>query len=313
MDKTPAVLMLLSRGDAVDVVGAYDEEHLIIKTANGYGLVQNQFLRTEGTEPYETWTGYAYADTEVFSDVWFLTEPVRTLSRNEEVEVLEELNHGYLIRIEETEGFVSKDGISRAYLSSGWSGGSGSSSGGSTGADGGDISLAFYGGGRVLLLSAIDQSGDVTGTATVLCDGAPVVLGYFDREDIIPLVTEEGFAPTWEGYWTVYLNGLYAYVQKALVLAPGEEAFALWEGYSASNTQVYRDNTLLGDPISTLNVNTEITVLWELENCYVIQAGDVTGCIAKEQAGADQFYVGSWSGGSSSSGSSGGDWTPPAL
>jgi hypothetical protein len=284
----------------VDVVGAYDEEHLIIKTDNGYGLVQNQFLRTEGTEPYETWTGYAYADTEVFSDVWFLTEPVRTLSRNEEVEVLEELNHGYLIRIEETEGFVSKDGISRAYLSSGWSGGSGSRSGGSTGADGGDISLGS-------LSTIVPQAGDVTGTGKVLVNDAQIILGWFDRDEAMEIVTEEGFAESKEGYYTVYLNGLYGYVLQAYVLKDGDAPFENWDGYAQRNAPVYDNYYLSGEPITKLSSNTEIQILLDLGNCYMVSYGDAVGYMAKDTV--SDSYIHYSSGGTSG----GGEWTPPAL
>ena len=310
-DNAPAVLLLLNRGDTVDVVGGYDEQHLIIKTPQGYGLVQKQLLRTEGTAPYEGWTGYSYKGTEVCADFQLLTEPVMTLSRNDEVEVLEELAECYLISVEGTLGFVAKDGLSRSYLRSSGGGKSGGSSG-SGGADGGDISMEYYGG--VQLLSGIEQSGEVTGTAAVLCDGVPVVLWYFDRENLVPVVTEEGFAPTWEGYYTLYLNGLYAYMPRDLALAPDAEPIAAWEGYSASKTDVYADYTLSGEPLTRLKVNTKITVLWETDSCYVIQAEEVIGCIPKEKADTDKFYTGGGGSSSSSGGSSsGGDWTPPAL
>ena len=305
-DHAPAILLLLKRGDTVDVVGEYDEDHLIIKTEQGYGLVQKQLLRTEGTAAYESWTGYSYKGTQVHGDFQLLSEPLMTLSRNNEVEVLEELDECYLISYEGTLGFVAKDGLSRSYLRS--SGGGGSSGGSSGGADGGDISMEYYGG--VQLLSTIEQSGEVTGIATVLCDNAPVVLWYFDRGELVPVVTEEGFAPAWEGYHTLYLNGMYAYMPMDLSLMPDAEPFAAWDGYSASKTDVYADYTLTGEPLTRLKVNTKITVLWETDSCYVIRYEESIGYIAKDKADTDKYYTG---GGSSSGSSSGGIWTTPVL
>ena len=36
VNDAPAILALLNRGDIVDVVGEYDEEHYVIKTESGY-------------------------------------------------------------------------------------------------------------------------------------------------------------------------------------------------------------------------------------------------------------------------------------
>ena len=60
------------------------------------------------------------------------------------------------------------------------------------GQDGGEISLYFNG--SVQLLSAIAQTGEVTGTGTILADGTEVILGYFARGEEIPVVMEEGFS-----------------------------------------------------------------------------------------------------------------------
>jgi len=48
VDRSPAILTLLKRGDQVDVVGEYDDEHYVIKTELGYGLMEKQLLRISG-------------------------------------------------------------------------------------------------------------------------------------------------------------------------------------------------------------------------------------------------------------------------
>lgn len=58
-DKAPAVLQLLSKGDTVDVVGEYEDYH-VIRTEQGYGMVEKGLLRFDGEAGYEGWTGYAY-------------------------------------------------------------------------------------------------------------------------------------------------------------------------------------------------------------------------------------------------------------
>ncbi|MBQ3488874.1 MAG: hypothetical protein IJA71_11370, partial [Clostridia bacterium] len=50
LEKLPAVLAFFSRGDKVEVVGEYDETYLVVKLAEGWGLVEKSLLRLEGTE-----------------------------------------------------------------------------------------------------------------------------------------------------------------------------------------------------------------------------------------------------------------------
>lgn len=44
---------------------------------------------------------------------------------------------------------------------------------------------------------------------------------------------------------------------------------------------VYEDFWMLGTPVDRLNANAVVTVLYELDNCYYVKAGDVTGYIPK--------------------------------
>lgn len=332
VDDTPAILNTLMRDDVVDVVGEYDEDHYVIKTEKGYGLVKKELLRLKGEAAYEVWTGYAYWNAEVYDNLHLTGEPAQKLKTNTKVEVLDDLGYCYVVRVEETEGYMNKSRLAKWPFSSGGgnsgSGGGGSSSGsgggggGSTGADGGDISLQFQG--NIVLLAAIEQSGDVTGQAAVLADGTEVVLGYFDRGEEIPMVAEDGFAENREGYVTVYLDGLYAYVPQELVLTQEAEVYEAWDGYSRWNGVVYDNFYLLGDPIDKLYTNIKVHVIAELENCYLVEVNDVTGYMSKEVVSQTRISTGggnSDSGGSGGGGNSGGggssgggaEWSPPAL
>ena len=316
VDETPAILDTLMRDDVVDVVGEYDEDHYAIKTDVGYGLVKKELLRMKGETPYEVWTGYAYWNAEVYDNFYLTGEPVQKLKTNTKIEVLDDLGYCYVVRVEETEGFMNKSRLSKWPFSSGsGSSDSGGGGGGATGADGGDISLQVQGG--IVLLAAIEQSGDVTGQAVVLADGTEVVLGYFNGGEEIPMVAEGGFAENREGYVTVYLDGLYAYVPQDLVVTEETEAYEAWDGYSRWNGVVYDNFHLLGDPIDKLYTNVKVHVIAELENCYLVEVDDVTGYMGKDVVSKTRISVsggssdgGSYDGGGSSGGA---EWSPPAL
>lgn len=303
VNKVPAVLSTLNREDVVDVVGEYDEDHYVIKTELGYGLVKKALLRLESEAAYEVWTGYAFWNAEVYDNMNFTGEPVQKLGTNTQVEVLDDIGYCYVVRIEGTEGFMLKSGLSKWFISS--NGGGSSSGGSSTGADGGNISLQFQGG--ITFLGAIEQQGEVTGKAVVLATGTGVILGYFDRGEEIPMVAEAGFAEDREGYVTVYLEGIYAYVPQFMVLTEDAEVYEAWDGYSRWNSDVYDNCYLLGDPVDKLSTNVVVRVIAEFDNCYAVEINDAIGYMSKDQVSETQIYTG----GSSSGGGS--EWAPPKL
>jgi uncharacterized membrane protein YgcG len=188
---------------------------------------------------------------------------------------------------------------------------------GIVGEDGGDISLRYHG--SIQLLSAIEQTGEVTGTGIILADGTEVILGYFDRGEEIPVVTEEGFAESKEGFCTIYLDGLYAWVRENLVCMEEAEPFEEWDGYARWSAVVYDNIHLIGTPKDKLNTNTKIHVVDELENCYLVEIEEVPGFMAKDMVSKWRYSSGSsddeggGGGGSGGGGVGGAEWTPPAL
>jgi len=296
VDDAPAILMLLNRGDVVDVVGEYDEEHYVIKTDSGYGLVEKQLLRMSGDAAYEVWTGYATGNAALYGNYQLTGEPAKTLGMNTQMEVLDELKYCYVVKLEEEIGYILKEQVNKNYIR--YSGGGG----GGGGADGGDISLSF---GGIVPLSAIEQNGEVTGTAEVLADGTQVILGYYDREELAPVVTEDGFAPAWDGYYTLYLDGLYAHLPNNLALAEGEEAYAQWDGFVGYKGVVYTNRLLQGEGVK-IGVNTSVTILWDGGDFYVVSIDGDVGYMPKSEVSQNRFATGGGGGG-------GGDWTPPAL
>ena len=313
-DHVPAVLALLSRGDTVDVVGEYDEEHYVIKTELGYGMVEKILLAMPGEEAYETWTGYSRWNRNVYNNHRLTGTPIQTLKTNTKIEVLDDLGGCCIVKIEDITGFMKLEDISKGPIrsQSGGDSGDGSGSGGG-GQDGGDISLKFNGG--IVFLSAITQEGTVTGQATVRADGTEVVLGYFERNDTARVVVEAGFCDDWEGYVTVMMDDCYAHVSEALVQRRDEEAYTQWDGYAKYKT-VFYDNFYLQGEGKELSTNTVIHVVADLESCYLVSVDDGFGYVAKEMVSESRITgktAPSDSGGGSGTPGGGQEWSDPVL
>ena len=333
-DHVPAILSILSRGDTVDVVGKYDEEHYVIKTELGYGLVEKNLLTMPDDESYEAWTGYSRWNRNVYDNYHLSGTPIQVLKTNTKIEVLDDLDGCCVVKVDDVTGFMKLEDISKTPIraqtsgdssdgSGGSSGGGGSGGGGSSGGgggqDGGDISLQFNTG--IVLLSAITQEGSVTGQATVRADGTEVVLGYYDRDETAQVVVESGFAEDWEGYATVMMDDLYAHVPETLIQRKGEEAYAQWDGFAKYNTMFY-DNFYLQGEGKRLNTNTAIHVVADLDTCYLVTVDESFGYVAKTMVSEKRIVskkapVESGGGGGDTSGGGGGsggqEWSDPVL
>ncbi len=273
----PAVLETLSRGDSVDVVQSYDEKHVVVKLDTGYGLVEKNLIRMDTAPAFAAWTGYAYQGAALYDNYRLAGEPVRKLAANGEVQVLEDLGWCYLVEQDGSAGYMKQETLARKPLDT-KAGTSGKDDNAPVGEDGGVISMGFAG--KVTLLSAIiPQEGTISGKAMVLADETQVILGYFDRGDQIPVVKQENK----DGKLTVYLNGIYAEVDLAYVQTAEGESFASWIGQTQQIASVYEDYWMLGSPSDRLNAYTAVTVLYELENCYLVEVDGRTGYMKKTE------------------------------
>lgn len=278
----PAVLLTLRRGDAVDVVDIFDEKHYVVKTDAGYGLVEKNLIRLEDAPAFAPWNGYAYDQAAIYDNYRLAGTPVNRLAANTQVAVVENLGSCLMVQFGGSTGYMAPASLSRQSVGGGT--GSGQKKQPDTGKDGGDISLDFRGGITQLSVLA-PQEGSVSGRGKVLADGTDVILGYFDRGDTVPVVTESGFAPEKEGFYTVYCNGLYAWVAEDYLRMPGAEDYAAWDGYCQVQSAVYDNFWLQGSPVDRLDRNAQVKVLYELETCYLVEVADVTGYIAKDRLG----------------------------
>lgn len=294
-DKTTVLLATMEKGDLVDIAGEFDEEHYIVRTVLGFGLLEKRLVRLEGEPEYEQWVCYAYSEAPLCDNYHLLPGNAQKLAMNTELLVLEELGSVYAVQLGETVGYIAADEVSRTKLTPAPVGGGS--------ADGGDITLSGTVGINRLAVF-VPQEGNAAGSGTVLADGAEVKLGWYDSGETVELVEEPGYAEEREGFFPVYIDGLCGYVRHNLILREGEEPFAPLGVYALSDAPVYDNYYLTGTPISKLAMNTDVQVLQDLEWCYLVSVEGRSGFMAKDQISESRIVY---------SGGGGGEWSDPVM
>ena len=107
----------------------------------------------------------------------------------------------------------------------------------------------------------------------------PAILSFPQRGDIVQVT---GYPD--EATATVTVGDAQGSLAKVLLRFDSEESYEAWQAYAKYNTQVFAGYTLVGEPLATLKTNTQMTVLDDLGECYLVQIEDLTGYIAKTQA-----------------------------
>ena len=294
-DRTELLLAEVSRGTVLELVGEFDPDYYVVKLEDAYGLIEKRLVRGEGAEPYASWEGYAKSGAKLYDNYRLLPgDTTESLSRNTKLTVLEELGEVCLVRRGETEGYMRRSDISKTYIESKPSGGS---------ADGGDISLGGIGGFQRLSV-LVPRDGAVTGKVQILVDRASILLGWFDRGDPVPVITESGFLEEKEGFVPVYLEGFAGYVRQELLRTPETEAYTAWEGYARSGAEVYGSYYLDGEALVSLSGNTRVQILEDLGFCYLVTAGETTGYMEKDQISETKINY---------STGGGGEWSDPVM
>lgn len=126
----------------------------------------------------------------------------------------------------------------------------------------------------------------------------PAILSFPQRGDIVQVT---GYPD--EATATVTVGDAQGSLAKVLLRFDSEESYEAWQAYAKYNTQVFDGYTLVGEPLATLKTNTQMTVLDDLGECYLVQTEDLTGYIAKTQASKWRIKGSSSSAGSGSGGS----------
>ena len=142
---------------------------------------------------------------------------------------------------------------------------------------------------------------------TIQGDNIPAILCLLKKDDLVEVT---GYAE--DGSAIVKIGDAVGTVEKELLRFAGEGPYESWTAYARWGTALYGSYKLTGEPSETLKTNTELTILDELENCYLVQVGENTGYIAQKQASkwritsSPKTEDDGSSGGSSRGGSSGG-------
>ena len=126
----------------------------------------------------------------------------------------------------------------------------------------------------------------------------PAILSFPQRGDIVQVT---GYPD--ETTATVTVGDAQGSLAKVLLRFDSDESYEAWQAYAKYNTRVFEGYTLVGEPLATLKTNTQMTVLDDLGECYLVQAEDLTGYIAKTQASKWRIKGSSSSSGSGSGGS----------
>lgn len=126
----------------------------------------------------------------------------------------------------------------------------------------------------------------------------PAILSFPQRGDIVQVT---GYPD--EATATVTVGDAQGSLAKVLLRFDSEESYEAWQAYAKYNTRVFEGYTLVGEPLATLKTNTQMTVLDDLGECYLVQIEDLTGYIAKTQASKWRIKSSGSSSGSGSGGS----------
>ena len=133
----------------------------------------------------------------------------------------------------------------------------------------------------------------------------PAILSFPQRGDIVQVT---GYPD--EATATVTVGDAQGSLAQVLLRFDSDESYEAWQAYAKYNTRVFEGYTLVGEPLATLKTNTQMTVLDDLGECYLVQTEDLTGYIAKTQASKWRIKSSSSSGsgsGGSGTGKDGGD------
>ena len=291
-------------GTQLKVVGKF-RSYYVVEQEDENLLVNMDLLRLESDPVFESWTGYSKFGTEVFDNPYFRGEPIATLNQNTPVTVLESSGNWACIEWAEGTGYVSADKLSEWQISSG---------GGPS--DGTDVPIGSLTSAEHSFKPQVHLLGAYYGpetekpfeaiSATVLANHTEGYICILVRGDTVRVTAcDEETATIWLG------DDIYAQIPRWLLKLEGEETYEAWTGYSRWNGIVYEEHQMRTE-LFALSTNKQVTVLDELENCYIVEYEGRIGYMSPDKVSASRITTGD-SNGSGSDGSNGATWTPPAL
>lgn len=313
-----AVMAVLERGDKLLIEDEW-ENYYIVSSAKGRGYVEKRLVALDGEAEAEPRTVYARSKAEFFTGYLLRGEPAQTLNTNTELQLLADFGDCCLVELDGVLGYVPSDMLSdsriQSYSYSGGGGGGGGGGAPAAGVDGGDISLAAQ---RRIVFRAeragyagLDSTNGGT-AAHVISAEAELYAAIYRRGEQVRVFSQEG------EICTLYIDGVFATVERRCLRLEGDEVFESAVGYAASGAELFRSLELRGEVIDSLDRNTELTLLWAFENCYLASLPDGSmGYIAADKVNDKpvvySIYGGGGGGGASGGGGGGGEWTEPVL
>lgn len=317
-----AVYRIFEAGTQLKVIGQF-KTYYVVEQEDVDLLISKAMLRMEGEEAFESWNGYSKSGTEVFDDPYMRGEAIATLNKNTQITVLESNDGWAYIEWDGGKGYVKADMLSKWRISSGSTGGDGGSgnSGGSGGGnnDGTDVPIGSLTSAEATFQPKIHLLGAYYGPemekdfeggmATVLADKTEGYICLLVRGDEVKVTAhDEETATIWLG------EEQYAEIPRWLLKLEGDAEYESWTGYSRWNGIIYEEYQMNTEMIK-LSTNKQVTVLDELEDCYVVEYEGQIGYMELDKVSEKRIVSnpGNGDSGSGGGGGSGSTWTPPAL
>ena len=310
-----AVYRTFEAGTQLKVISQF-KNYYVVEQEDVDLLVHKEMLRMEGEAPFESWNGYSKSGTEVFDNPYMRGESVATLDKNTQVTILESNGGWAYIEWNGGKGYVDASMLSKWRISGGSpsndNGGSGNTGGGNN--DGTDVPIGSLTSAeesfqpKVHLLGVYygpEMEKDFeSGMATVLADKTEGYICLLVRGDEVKVTSyDDNTVTIWLG------EEQYAEIPRFLVRLEGDTAYESWTGYSRWNGIIYEDYQMDTEKV-TLSTNKHVTVLDEVNGCYVVEYEGHIGYMRPDKV-SNALIVSEPENGNS--GGSGSTWTPPKL
>ena len=304
VDGIGIVVKLFNRGDEVTLTGEQDD-YYIVALDDGDVLVEKELIRLSTERDSAETNAYANSETRLYDNPYLEGTPIATLSRNTQVTVIDSFGGRSLVRYGEQTGFMKAGDLAAGYQGNYYYNG-----GSTTGVDGGDITLGAIGGtrGRYVSLAAVGYPK----TGKVLADGTEGYLRFLKAGETVTVIEIDPGKDKdrIEGDEKCILSdsGRTGTVPRWEVILEGDEPYQEWTGYSVINGELYDNYRLLGKPIQTLRLNSELKVIFATQDVLVVKTDTDYAYIAQEDV-TEKPTV--YSGGGGGGGEA--EWTAPVL
>ena len=303
-------------GDTVTVIGEYDG-YFVIELEDYNLLIESRYLRHVNEETFMEREGYSYGGTPVYETAYLDVIPdsdediIATLALNTYLTVIEGKENWLHITWDGGEGYVHAYNVSNSRIVY-----YGGGTGGSGPADGTDIDLGGLSFRAVDSVGGIMLLGNYHGPeytefedceGTILTNNCEAYMYLFDRDELVRVHAYDEETCT-----VVFGDDITATVPRWLIRMEEEPVYESWTGYAKSNAVLYSRYQMRDLYIrETLATNTELVVLDELKDFYVVEYEGEIRYVLIDSVSKDRIVY--YGGGGGTGDTGGGDWTPPAM